>query len=130
MISFIFKKLNISISKYNNEIKHSIGGIKMINMDTIKSGVNVLYNGKKYITPSKMASILECENHSLCAAIEKHKRYLGNLDPQLLLVGNYGNANYKCNSEDLVYIQGWINFLSHYKDTDACQVVSILKEMD
>ena len=85
--------------------------------------------GKKYMRPVMMSVLLNCDVIDLCAAIEKHKRSIG---AGLLLVGNYGNANYQCNPVDKVYLQGWINFLSLpcFNDSyEAKKMVEILKEV-
>ena len=97
-----------------------------------KAVVNVFCDevcGKKYMMPVMMSILLECDTMDLCAAIEKHKRSIGT---KLLLVGNYGNANYKCNPNDKVYLQGWINFLSLpcFDDSyEAKKMVELLKEV-
>ncbi|MBR6289206.1 MAG: hypothetical protein IKR19_07725 [Acholeplasmatales bacterium] len=83
--------------------------------------------GKKYINPAAMASILGCDMFELMSALEQHKRAIG----ELLLDGNYGNANYEVHASDKVYLQGWINFLGLdcFSDSrEAVAVVAALKE--
>lgn len=75
---------------------------------TFEGIVKELYNGKKYITPAAMCGLLDCDMFELMAAVEQHKRAIGNL----LRDGNYGNCNYEVHADDKIYLQGWINFLS------------------
>jgi hypothetical protein len=89
--------------------------------------IETLYDGRKYIRPVAIETVLKCDFIELLNALSKHKRAVYQLFGAEAL-DKYGNRNFDAHSQDKIYLEGWVSFFKCFDDDLSKDLVEALEK--